>query len=102
MGGLFVLDENDFKLSVKQFEEGFQKNFGMFPPEEINQKLVELKKNENNLLLKYINEFSYNNSDEEEWLLNDQSTSARNDTMINIGNSQCIDFGICGTHSFYP
>ena len=101
MGGLFILDPNNFNSKIKDFKKQFkEKNQREDLREIINQNIRKIKENKNNTLSKYIREFNDNDFKNDSWLKNDQKIVARNNTNDDYGNSQAINFGFCGTHGF--
>ena len=98
MGSLIILDSNNFNLKINEFKKKFSKNNKIISIDLINTNLISLKENKKNKLAKYINEFNEEKSSNDYWLQNEQSVVARNKTIANFTNGQCINFGICGTH----
>ena len=92
MGGLFILNEENFKLKIETFKKEFIKYNKLFSIKKINEYIRKGKENTKNTLFKYINEFDENTKDE--WLLYDQKIVGRQ----NSESPQCIHIGICGTH----
>lgn len=97
MGGLFILNEENFKLNIEKFKKEFIKYNQHYSIKEINEMIKKGKKNAKNTLFKYINKFSENTKDE--WLIYDQIIVRRQIGKIS-DSFQCSEFGICGTHAF--
>ena len=101
MGSLIVLDNNNYKLSIQEFKKKFQDNNQRKSIKQINRNIKEIKKNKNNNLIQYINEFNEKEASEDIWLKDYQYITARNNSDFNLGDSQYIYFGICGNHGGY-
>ena len=98
MGSIFILDTNNFDLNIKQFREKFEKNNKWYTLNHLKLKLKNAKENKKNFLIKHIKDFDTNDNDY--WVQHDQFIIARNNSDIDFCKSQCISFGICGTHGF--
>ena len=98
LGSFFILDTNNYSLNIAEFQKKFKNNNIPGKIDVLNSTLKKLKKNENNKLIKYINEFNLDNCEDRKWLKDNQKIVARNNP-INSDNWQCmIRTGICGTH----
>lgn len=98
MGSLLILDSDNFKLNLNEFQKVFYTNNIKQKIKDLNEILKKAKKNNNNKLLKYIKEFDENSNDD--WLLKEQNIVGRNYT-INSESWQCYNFsGVCGTHGY--
>ena len=94
-GSLFILDSNNFNMKIKKFRELFNKNNRRESVKNLNGLIANLKKNEKNTLLKYINELT-----NDSWMENSQFIIGRNNSSSIFESFQCIKFGICATHGF--
>ena len=94
-GSLFILDSNNFNMKIKKFRELFNKNNRRESVKNLNGLIANLKKNEKNTLLKYINELT-----NDSWMENIQFIVGRNNSSSIFESFQCIKFGICATHGF--
>ena len=98
LGSFFILDTNNYSLNIAEFQKKFKNNNIPGKIDVLNSTLKKLKKNENNKLIKYINEFNLDNCEDRKWLKDNQKIVARKNP-INSDNWQCmIRTGICGTH----
>ena len=100
MGSLAILNIENYNLDIKTFKEKFKKYNKISEVKEINKEINSLKKKENNKLIKHVKEYKEDDFKNNNWLQNEQYIIARNNSEINNGNNQYINFGICASHAF--